>query len=278
MVSIEGRRATPIDFSREKKIINDSVPGLNPADPNKRQIIDAILRLHTSLELEGKENLDTVRSLRLAGDKMIFVGNHRSMIDGPVLTRACEINGYKDIADQFVFLLGQKVKKMPVSNYFSDAFTHIDVWPKVLIPEDEEEKKIATAMARNSLHAVRDQLDKGKIIVVFGEGTRSRDGSLQPFVPEIGHFAKDRDKDNPDTFIVPFALLGTQNVLPVERQIPTPLKRKNARVVIGQPFPTADHLPNKGEERYAVLMNHTRKCVDNLIPPEDKIPYCNREE
>jgi len=273
MVSIEGRRATPTDFSHEKNFTTDSIPGLNPADPSKRQFIDTILRLRSSLELDGKENLDTIRSLKLAGDKMIFVGNHRSMIDGPVLTRACETNGYKDIADQFVFLLGQKVKKMPVPNYFSDAFTHIDVWPQTLTPADKEEKKIATAMTRNSVYAVRDQLERGKTIVVFGEGTRSRDGTLHSFVSEIGHFAKDRDVYNPDTFIVPFALLGTENILPVEKQIPTSLKREKARVVIGQPFPAINHMLGSGGERYVSLMNYTHDCVDNLIPPEDKIPY-----
>jgi 1-acyl-sn-glycerol-3-phosphate acyltransferase len=278
MAGIESRRATPMICSREQNFTSDSVPGLTLADPRKRHLIDALLSVHSSLDLEGEENLEAIRSLKLAGDKMIFVGNHRSMIDGPVFTRACETNGYKDIADQFVFLLGQKVKKMPVSNFFSDAFTHIDVWPKVLVPEDEEEKRLATAMTRNSLHAVHDQLDKGKIIVVFGEGTRSRDGSLHPFVPEIGHFAKDRDKGNPDTFIVPFALLGTQDILPVEKQIPTSLKKKHAHVVIGRPFLAADHMPEKGQERYEVLMNYTHDCVDELIPPDDKIPYCNREE
>jgi 1-acyl-sn-glycerol-3-phosphate acyltransferase len=272
MVSIEGRRSTPIEEEVDIDSSNEDIPGLTKQSINKHRLIDMYMDFRTSLELEGEENLDEVRELHSKKKKLIFIGNHRSMIDAPTLERACEVNGYKDISDQFVFLLGQRVKQYPGTRFLSDSFAHIDVWPHTLIPEGEE-VKIAQVMTRNSLPAVQDQLKKGKIIVIFAEGTRSRNGELNSFVPTVGHYAS-----SSETFIVPFALTGTQNIWPVEKQTPLILKREQANVIVGEPFETAEFMVGKGRERYASLMNYTRDRVDSLIPPEEKIPYCNREE
>lgn len=270
---IEGREISFRGHTEEQ----DEIPGLTYKNPLKHARVERILDHCASLKLEGAENLDQVLSLIEERKKVIAIGNHRSMIDAPVLDRAIEINGYGDISNKLVFLLGQKVKRMLVSDYFSDAYPHIDVWPETLIPEGEE-VKIARTMTRNSSRAVRDQLERGNIVTIFGEGTRSRTGELGQFSPTIGHFAKE-----PDTFIVPFALIGTETIVPPTKNLPkfsTILKINHpyAQVRIGEPFEAAEFMEGEGKERYKTLMEHTRKCVDALIPPEDKIPYCNREE
>jgi long-chain acyl-CoA synthetase len=81
-------------------------------------------------------------------------------------------------------------------------------------------------------------LKRGKNLVVFPEGERSRDGKLLPFKPGIGmlleHF---------QVPVVPVSIRGTGAVLPPGKRIP---RLKTIRIVFGSPLDPAE-LERQGE-------------------------------
>jgi 1-acyl-sn-glycerol-3-phosphate acyltransferase len=70
------------------------------------------------------------------------------------------------------------------------------------------------------LEAVRPALDEGRTVVVYPEGTRTKDGSVGQFHSGASRLAADCDVE-----VVPVALLGTREVLPKNGRFrPTPME------------------------------------------------------
>lgn len=81
---------------------------------------------------------------------------------------------------------------------------------------------------RAALRQAGEILEQGKTVLIFPEGTRSPDGSLQDFKPVIGYLALHHDVD-----ILPVYLGGTYEALPKGRTIPT---RRDIVARIGPPL------------------------------------------
>ncbi len=84
---------------------------------------------------------------------------------------------------------------------------------------------------RQALRQAGEVLDQGKTVLIFPEGTRSPDGSLQEFKSVIGYLALHHEID-----ILPLYLGGTYEALPKGRSIPT---RREIVARIGPPLEIA---------------------------------------
>lgn len=82
---------------------------------------------------------------------------------------------------------------------------------------------------RKSLRLAIELLKRGHPVVIFPEGTRSRDGKPQKAMPGAAMVAAMAG----DFPIVPMRLEGTWDVLPPKTKVPRPAR---IRVVIGKPF------------------------------------------
>jgi long-chain acyl-CoA synthetase len=85
---------------------------------------------------------------------------------------------------------------------------------------------------RAALRQAGDIIDEGKTVLIFPEGTRSPDGSLQEFKPVIGYLALHHGID-----ILPVYLGGTYEALPKGKSIPT---RREIFARIGPPLEVAE--------------------------------------
>ncbi len=90
---------------------------------------------------------------------------------------------------------------------------------------------------RTMLRAVLDLLAKGKAVGLFPEGTRSKDGKLQPAQPGIGLIVQKSGAP-----VIPVALSGTYEMLPVGQ---SKLKRANIKVAFGKPLTFAPDTPRE---------------------------------
>src|SRR5438093_2472531 len=84
---------------------------------------------------------------------------------------------------------------------------------------------------KESLHTAVRTLETGYHLLIFPEGTRSPDGTLQEFKPAIGYLAFAAAAD-----ILPVYLEGTQEAMPKGSFLPDPRKRKKLTVRIGPPL------------------------------------------
>ena len=135
------------------------------------------------LNVRGLENLNS-------GQQYVFMVNHQSNIDIPILVQSL-------VRFQLRWIAKKELLWVPLFGWAMWATKHITV--------DRSDPLDAV----KSLERAKERLASGISIVVFPEGTRSRDGHLLPF--KKGGFllaAKTRTK------IVPVTIVGSAGLLP----------------------------------------------------------------
>jgi 1-acyl-sn-glycerol-3-phosphate acyltransferase len=85
------------------------------------------------------------------------------------------------------------------------------------------------AGARAAVASMAAELGRGASLIVFPEGTRSRDGSIGPFKSGLYHLARLR----PEAELIPVFLENMHRVLPKGEALPVPML---TRVVFGAPL------------------------------------------
>ena len=162
-----------------------------PFDPHGKRVYRInqfwtwlILRMGgVSLNVRGLDNLDS-------GEQYIFMVNHQSNVDIPVLVQSLA-------RFQLRWIAKKELLWVPLFGWAMWATKHITV--------DRSDPLDAI----RSLERAKKGLAAGISIVVFPEGTRSHDGRLLPF--KKGGFllaAKTRTK------IVPVTIIGSARLLP----------------------------------------------------------------
>jgi 1-acyl-sn-glycerol-3-phosphate acyltransferase len=143
-----------------------------------------ILRLGgVSLRVRGLENID-------AHEPYIFMANHQSNVDIPVLIQSL-------LRFQLRWIAKKELLRVPLFGWAMRATKHITV------------DRADPLDAMKSVERARERIAAGISVVIFPEGTRSRDGRLLPF--KKGGFliaAKTGAK------IVPVTIVGSAALLP----------------------------------------------------------------
>ncbi len=138
-------------------------------------------------ELEGWEALP--HDLRSGGRPAVFVGNHTSLFDPPLMISTLPCRP--------VFVAKRELARVPFLGWV--------IWLADFIFIDRRDR---TAALRG-LEKAADRIRAGQSIVAFPEGTRSSDGRLLPF--KKGAFALAFEAGVP---VVPFAIHGGPEILP----------------------------------------------------------------
>ncbi len=147
----------------------------------------------------------------------IVVSNHSSHLDMGFVKYALGTygEGLVSLAAQDYFFEQGRIQRA----YFEN-FTN-------LAPFDRK-----GGLRQAALRQAGDIIDQGKTVLIFPEGTRSPDGSLQEFKPVIGYLALHHGID-----ILPVYLGGTYEALPKGKSIPT---RREIFARIGPPLEVAE--------------------------------------
>ena len=95
------------------------------------------------------------------------------------------------------------------------------------------------ASARRSIEEAARRIKSGQSVVIFPEGTRTRDGRLNPFKKGGFHLALDSGAD-----IVPVAIQGSRPVMPRGSAL---IRSGTVRLEIGAPISTAGLGPGDRE-------------------------------
>lgn len=153
------------------------------------------------MSIHGVEKLDF-------SEPRIYVANHSSYMDIPCLFVGLPVNLY--------FIAKEEVKKIPFVGLFMMA-------TKMIFLNRKNRQK-----AISSMNSAAELIKKGKSVLVFPEGTRSRDGSVKSF--KKGVFALAYNNGLP---VVPVLLEGANQVMPADSWLVRPGKVKMS---IGQPI------------------------------------------
>jgi 1-acyl-sn-glycerol-3-phosphate acyltransferase len=186
----------------------------------------ALRLFRVKVAVRGREHLDGASSY-------IYMPNHSSYLDISVLGAV--------IPDTFRFILKEELTKIPVFGWALRASPHII---------------IQRSDARNAMagieKAARD-IAAGASVVIFPEGTRTKDGRLGEF--KRGGFMLATKSGVP---IVPVAISGTYALLP---RTDWRVKPGRVEVIIGHPISNPMN-PDRVAER--AIMEETRARVEEM--------------
>ncbi len=174
----------------------------------------------------GREHLDPRRSY-------VIAANHQSSYDIFVL--------YGWLGVDFKWVMKQELRKFPALGISCEKLGHIFV------------DRSDTEAAIRSIEAAKERVRDGTSVVFFPEGTRSKDGRLQPF--KKGAFRMAIDLDLP---ILPVTLAGTHEIMPARTLRVFPGK---AQLIFHPPIEIA------GDDRAEVrrLMAETRAAIESAL-------------
>lgn len=98
--------------------------------------------------------------------------------------------------------------------------------------------------ARKSLAAARAVVDAGGAVIIYPEGTLTRDPELWPMMGRTGAARLALETGAP---VIPVAHWGDQEFLPPKATRPRLFPRKRVEVLVGTPIDFSDLLPGEGE-------------------------------
>lgn len=196
-----------------------------------------LLGMFVELEVRGVERLASL------DQPVLFVANHMSYLDQPVIMRSLpagwRYNTATAVWAEFFFRnfrnLFQKLWKRFTYEYGTFG---LNLFP---LPQSQG--------FRSSLVYMGRLVDRGVNLLVFPEGERSVDGSLLPFKQGLGIMAKELD-----ILVIPVRIRGLERVFPRGAAWP---KRGRVSVTIGDPL-------RFGLESPREIVSMARKAIEEL--------------
>jgi 1-acyl-sn-glycerol-3-phosphate acyltransferase len=182
-----------------------------------RGVMEPLLKWETRVQVHGREILDTLR------EPVVFYANHSSHLDAPMLLTALPPRWRERTA------VGA------AADYFFDVW-----WRAAATALFINAFPVERAGSRRSTRLARELLAHEWNILVFPEGTRSRDGWVGEFRQGAARLCVEEGVQ-----AVPLAVRGTYQAMPRGRGWPAP-DRKPVSVRIGRPV-----TPQPGEDAAA---------------------------
>ncbi|MFY3746496.1 AMP-binding protein [Anaeromyxobacter sp. Red801] len=146
---------------------------------------------------------------------VLVVANHASHLDMGLVKVA--------LGDE-----GKRLAALAAKDYFFDTALKRAYFENFtnLIPMERD------GALKASLRAAAEALRRGYHLLIFPEGTRTRDGAMRAFYPTAGYLALQCDVD-----VLPIYLAGTHEALPPGRALP---RRADLEVRFGEPIRVDD--------------------------------------
>ena len=188
-------------------------------------LVAIISRIYFRLHITGRENIPKEGGV-------IIASNHLSYLDIPLL-------GYS-IGRRADYMGKRELFNIPIISYLLRTLGGF--------PIDRDK------LDRAALKDAVKRLKSGRVIVVYPEGTRSRDSILQPGKPGVGIIVKMSGAK-----VVPAAIQGTDRAMPIGAWFIRPAK---VTVKFGKPL-DFNNLAKSGNEKEGVEMI-TKTIMENI--------------
>lgn len=191
-------------------------------------------RLYHRLKVEGREHLPR-------NTPFVVISNHTSHLDALALKAALPI---KAAVHAFPVAAGDVFFDNVASSVLTAAFINaLPLW-----------RKKATTHA---LEELRERLSRGHSgYILFPEGARSRDGTMQPFKAGLGMLVAGTSIP-----VVPCFIKGAFRAMPPDRSIPRP-RRIRIRVGPAMSFESV----TSDREGWLVVADRSKQAVQSLWP------------
>jgi 1-acyl-sn-glycerol-3-phosphate acyltransferase len=207
----------------------------------ENRITDRIARLWARLLVAVGRLRVRVRGLEhIQTDKQfVFVGNHRSLIDTPVVLA--------NIPVRFLFLVNARYVRIPFLGTHLRRTGHFSVEP-----ED------VRASMRAMTEAARAVTERKVSILLFPEGSRAR-GAMEEFKEGAAYIAIKAGIP-----VIPFALKGTREVLPIGS---IAVRGGPVELVFGEPIPVEGYRLKDRAQLTRLMFDRVSALLGEPAPP-----------
>lgn len=204
-----------------------------------KRIADGYIKKYAHLKLEGFENIDKVQ-----GSK-IFICNHLSNSDGLILNKVL-----KEKYDPY-FIAGVKLSNDPVTSLGTKIVKTINIRPN--------------SADKDAITRIVKEVKSGSNILIFPEGTRSRNGSMIEAKKGILLIAKLTKAQ-----IIPIGMWGSEKLLPINKEGNMAKETWN-HAEVNLKFGEAITIPNKekDEDKHQYddrVLEYIMKGIANQLP------------
>ncbi len=192
------------------------------------------------VEIEGEGNIP-------ANTNFIVAANHSSHLDMGLVKHALGPFG----EDLTTLAARDYFFDDPLRRVYFENFTN-------LLPIDRH------GSLKKSLRMASDALSRGHSLLIFPEGTRSRDGQMRGFKSAIGYLCLSEQVD-----ILPMHLTGTHEALPVGGALP---KQRKLKASIGTPLRAETLLRETKSLPRSQAYRHVAQLAENRIRALGNLP------
>jgi 1-acyl-sn-glycerol-3-phosphate acyltransferase len=250
-----------------QRLETEAVWGYSPPD-RLAQRLHHVLAGRYLLEDSELQGLEHVASL--APGPLAICANHLSYSDANAIEVLLQRSGAGHLANRLTAIAGPKVFTSRQRRFSSLCFGTIKVPQSTGVSSEEavqSAREVAQA-ARLALKASRERLEAGDALVLFGEGTRSRSGGMQPMLAGAARYL-----EVPGTVILPVGLTGSEVFLPVDGANIQPAR---VGLYIGRPL-SADRLFERSAGDRRLVMDAIGLAIAEVLPLAYRGVYASEE-
>jgi 1-acyl-sn-glycerol-3-phosphate acyltransferase len=214
--------------------------------------------------IDSISQLKEIDELRRKGQPLTFISNHLTYADSHVIEMILIRLGFQDMADHIIHIAGQKTFEIS-RRFLTRSLNTIRVYQ----PKANIDRVVKKKMNSRALRWAARQKRKGYSLLVFPEGTRTRMAkrfNLKSGNPRTTIYFR-------NSIVVPLALMGSEEMLPVGRVLPRPA---TINLRIGKPIHHShleQELRQKNPELIEKQLQQTALLyymnqINNLLKPE----------
>ena len=181
----------------------------------------------------------------------ILSPNHRSFFDSPLVMA---------MAPRPVVFLGK-------AEYIDQRATRLLFPAFGMVPIKRDARKASMA----ALETAADLLDDGRLVGIYPEGTRSRDGALHRGHSGVAHLAMMTGAP-----IIPIGIVGTQRVQPIGSVVPRPFAGR-VRLQFGEPIRPDHYRAGGSRKRRARLLDDVMSSIAAMTDQERSPTFSSDE-
>jgi 1-acyl-sn-glycerol-3-phosphate acyltransferase len=212
--------------------------------------------------LVGLEQLDT-------GDApILLLPNHLSYADANLVQILLTRNGREALASRMTVVAGPKVYSELFRRFSALCFGTIKT-PQSSSRASGEAVMSAREVARLALQTIeqaRERLGAGDALLVFAEGSRSRDAAMQPTLAAVARYF-----DFPGLKLVPIGIAGSERLIPIGASRAEPTK---VALSIGPPI-EAGALVERAQGKKRLVMDVVGLSIAAQLPPSYRGAYAD---